>query len=109
MWLKNKTNREIAAILIPVCIAIVGGAWTAFSFFIKQPKTVLEVTYHVCRAEERRMCSREAAVYLPCEPVDIPKWANLECTKYSKDELYKGLPGTKCGVEEAIIKCTIER
>jgi hypothetical protein len=106
MWLKNKTNREIALIVIPSTIAVVGGAWSIFTYFDRPEKdNTIEVTYRVCSGS---LCKNEAGeIKIACDH-SVAAWAKKECAKYELKNA-KRTQGGDCNEEAATVKCTSKR
>jgi hypothetical protein len=106
MWLKNKTNREIAVIVIPLLVAIIGGGWTMFAYFYPSEKNnTIEVTYRVCSGSLCRNAPGE--IKIACDS-SVADWAKKECAKYELSNPTR-TQGNDCNDEAATVKCTSKR
>jgi len=106
MWLKNKTSREIAVIVIPLVIAAIGGGWTMFAHFYPSEKSsTIEVTYRVCSGSLCRNAPDE--IKIACDS-SVADWAKKECSKYELSNPAR-TQGNDCNDEAATVKCTSKR
>ena len=103
-WLSKKTNREIAAIVIPLVGAGVAGAWAVYTYVDSKKVLSIVASYHVCNAPPQIPCSSLTAIRI-APGASIAEWAKKECNFYKMDN--KVGPEEKHWWSEAEVKCEV--
>jgi hypothetical protein len=104
-WLSKKTNREIAAIFIPVLVAAIAGAWTVYATLFK-PETTMVAHYILCQGQDENSCPTHSD-YLPCGASD-KDWASDRCKDFGFSQK-SDVAGGMCGYRVTDVTCTVKR
>jgi hypothetical protein len=117
-WLRDEKQRAIVGFVAAGFAAIVGGLWTAYTYFGKSD-VKMEVTYTLCVGPDQKYCPSQS-IYLPgyvsmASPANrgrqaedvVANWVKQECARYGKKSYFWGSgPMAECGCVVVQVKCS---